>query len=94
MPSAYVLINSELGLEDGVIEEMRKMPEVVEVSGIFGVYDIIVKLESGTMESLKEAITWKIRSTPGVKSTLTLLRIEGQGEGRRMSKELKFANAH
>lgn len=94
MPSAYVLINSELGLEDGVIEEVRKMPEVVEVSGIFGVYDIIVKLESGTMENLKEVITWKIRSTPGVKSTLTLLKIEGQGEGRRMSKELKLASAH
>jgi DNA-binding Lrp family transcriptional regulator len=94
MPAAYILINSELGLEESVIEEVRKMPEVVEVSGIFGVYDIIVKLESGTMESLKEVITWKIRSTPGVKSTLTLLKIEGQGEGRRVSKQMKFASAH
>jgi hypothetical protein len=37
MPTAYVLINCDLGSEDGIIRELKKMPETVEVSGVYGV---------------------------------------------------------
>lgn len=83
MPTAYVLLNCELGSEEDVIKEVRKIPGVVEVNGIYGVYDIVVKVESDSMDRLREAVTWKIRKIDNVKTTLTLIKIEGQGEGKK-----------
>ena len=34
---------------------------------------LIAKVESGTMDKVKETITWKLRNLKGVKSTLTLI---------------------
>ena len=83
MPTAYVLLNCELGSEEDVIKEVRKIPGVIEVDGIYGVYDIVVKVESDSMDRLREAVTWKIRKIDNVKTTLTLIKIEGQGEGKK-----------
>lgn len=80
MPSAYVLINCDLGSEEEIIREMKKIEGVKEVEGTYGVYDIIAKVESDNMEKLKNIITWKIRRMPKVRSTVTLIVIEGQGQ--------------
>lgn len=80
MPSAYVLINCDLGSEDAIIREIKALDGVKEVRGTYGVYDIIAKVESENMEALKDTITWKIRRMPKVRSTVTLIVIEGQGE--------------
>jgi DNA-binding Lrp family transcriptional regulator len=79
MPTAYVLINCDLGSEDDIIRELKKMPEAVEVSGVYGVYDIIAKVSSNSMEKLRETITWHVRKIDKVRSTLTMIVIEGQG---------------
>jgi DNA-binding Lrp family transcriptional regulator len=79
MPSAYVLINCDLGSEEEIIKEIKKMDGVKEVEGTYGVYDIVAKVESDSMEKLKNVITWKIRRMPKVRSTVTLIVIEGQG---------------
>jgi len=79
MPSAYVLITSDLGSEENIIKEIRGIADVKKVKGIYGVYDIIVKVESNSMEELKNTITWKIRKIPQVRSAITLMVIEGQG---------------
>jgi DNA-binding Lrp family transcriptional regulator len=52
---------------------------VVEVHGTFGAYDILAKVQSGQVEALRETITWKIRKIPKIRSTLTLMGIDGQG---------------
>jgi DNA-binding Lrp family transcriptional regulator len=79
MPSAYVLINCDLGSEESIIKEIKQLEGVKEVKGTYGVYDIIAKVESDNMEQLKDTITWKIRRMPKVRSTVTLIVIEGQG---------------
>jgi len=79
MPSAYVLISSDVGSEENIIKEIRGLDNVKEVEGSYGVYDIIVKVESNSMEALKNTITSKIRKIPQVRSTITLMVIEGQG---------------
>ncbi len=79
MPSAYVLINCDLGSEESIIKEIASLPGVKEVKGTYGVYDIISKVEADNMETLKDTITWKIRRMPKVRSTVTLIVIEGQG---------------
>ena len=80
MSIAYVLINSELGAEDSIISQLRSLPGLVEVEGCYGVYDIVVKIKSPTMEKIRETLTLHLRRIEKIKSTLTLIVIEGQGE--------------
>ncbi|HYO06552.1 MAG TPA: Lrp/AsnC ligand binding domain-containing protein [Phototrophicaceae bacterium] len=80
MPTAYVLLNCDLGAESDIIKKIKQVPEVVEVSGVFGVYDIIVRVSSDDMDKLREIITWNIRKIDKVRSTLTMIVIEGQGQ--------------
>ena len=78
MAIAYVLINCELGSEESIIQQLKRLDDVVEVHGTFGAYDILIKIESPTVEALREIITWKIRKIDKIRSTLTLMGIEGQ----------------
>ena len=78
MATAYVLINCELGSEESIIQQLKELDSVVEVHGTFGAYDILAKIESSTVDVLRETITWKIRKIEQIRSTLTLMGIEGQ----------------
>ena len=48
-----------------------------DVYVVYGVYDIIARVEADTMEKVKETITWKIRRLDRVRSTLTMIVVEG-----------------
>ena len=80
MAKAYVLINCDLGSEDDMIRDIKKLEYVKDVTGTFGAYDIVARIEADTQEQLREAITWKIRKKRKIRSTLTLMEVEGQGE--------------
>lgn len=83
MPTAYVLINCDLGSEESIIGELKRLPQTVEVNGVYGVYDIVAKVRADTMEKLRETITWQVRKIDKVRSTLTMIIIEGQGEKKK-----------
>jgi DNA-binding Lrp family transcriptional regulator len=76
MPKAFVLMNAELGSEDSLVSELKKLESVKEVYQVYGVYDIVAQVEANTMEKVKETITWKLRKLNGVKSTLTMIVME------------------
>jgi DNA-binding Lrp family transcriptional regulator len=76
MSVSYVLINVEPGSEEDVLKEVRKVPNVKECHRIYGIYDMIAKVEADSMDGLKEIIAWKIRRLPGVRSTVTTMVIE------------------
>ena len=78
MATAYVLINCELGSEESIISQLKTLEGIIEVHGTFGAYDILAKIESSTVEALRETITCKIRKIEKIRSTLTLMGIEGQ----------------
>jgi len=73
---AYVLISCDLGFDVEIIDEIKQLEDVKEVRGVFGVYDIVVKLESANAEILRDTIIWKIRKLNRVRSTLTLMIAE------------------
>jgi DNA-binding Lrp family transcriptional regulator len=73
MNMAYVLINTDMGSESIVGDELKKISEVKEVHGVYGVYDLIVKLEAATLDELKEVISTQIRGLEAVRSTLTMI---------------------
>ena len=76
MPTAYVLLNSDLGTDVSIINEIKEIltEENVkyEVRGVYGVYDIVLKISSNDAEKLRGIITNKIRKISKVQSTLTL----------------------
>ncbi len=77
VPMAFVLINADLGAEEQLMRELRSIENVKEVFIVYGVYDIIARIEGQTMEKVKETITWKIRRLDRVRSTLTMIVVEG-----------------
>ncbi len=76
LPQAFVLINSEIGAEDELLKELKGIENVKEAYSVYGVYDIVVKVEAETMDKLKEIVTWKIRRLDKVRSTLTMIVME------------------
>ena len=82
MPIAYVLLNSDLGSDVGIIAEIKGILSneniKFEVRGVYGVYDIVLKLSSDNAENLRSIITNQIRKISKVQSTLTMMVIEEQ----------------
>ena len=82
MPTTYVLLNSDLGTDVSIITEIKQIlaDEDVEfeIRGVYGVYDIVLKLTSNDAEKLRAIITNKIRRISKVQSTLTMMVIEEQ----------------
>jgi DNA-binding Lrp family transcriptional regulator len=77
MPTAYILINYEIGTEDRILNRLRNLPGVVEVSELNGIYDIIVKISSDNLDNIKETIIKHIRTIKTIRSTMTLIVTEG-----------------
>ena len=75
---AYILIKCKTGFENVIIQKLLKIIEVREVHGVFGEYDIFVKIESDTKEKLED-ILHSIRKIPNVVSTNSLFPILSQG---------------
>jgi len=73
MAIAYVLINCDLGNDEQVIEELKHISDVKEVNGVFGAHDILAKVESDQISTLRDTITRKIRKIDHVRSTLTVI---------------------
>jgi DNA-binding Lrp family transcriptional regulator len=71
-----VLINADLGAEEDLLKKLREIPNVREVYVVYGVYDIVARVEADTMEKVKETITWHIRRLDKVRSTLTMIVVE------------------
>ena len=78
MPSAFVLINAEIGFEGSIFKELEKIPNIKEIHVLYGIYDVIAKVEAESMDKLKEIISRNIRCLDKVRSTLTMIIIEGK----------------
>lgn len=70
---AYVLINTELGQESSVVEELDNVPSIKRVHSLYGIYDVIVEVEAETMDKVKEIVFNQIRRLENVKTTITLI---------------------
>jgi len=76
MTIAFVMLNAEVGSEDELVGELRKLNNVREVYPVYGVYDIVVKVEAETMDQLREVVS-RIRKLNKVRSSLTMTVMEG-----------------
>ena len=58
MPIAFVLINTEMGSMEETLKALNKISNVIESYMVYGVYDIVAKVEAESMTRLKEVVTW------------------------------------
>ena len=83
MPIAFVLINSDLGKDVEIIGKIKEIMQSekdisYEIQGVYGVYDIVVKVSSDDSPKLRSMVTNQIRKIENVQSTLTMMVIEEQ----------------
>ncbi len=73
MPTAYVLLTTEIGAEKHVLSALKKIRGIQEAHTLWGVYDIIANVQAEDMESLKNIITQRIDKIAKVNSKLTMI---------------------
>ena len=83
MSTAYVLINSDLGTDESIISKIKEILEDEKdveftTQGVYGIYDIVLKISSDNTDILRNIITYKIRKMNKVQSTLTMMVVEEQ----------------
>lgn len=74
MPVAYVLATVRTGREYDVIEEIKRMKGVKEVTLTYGLWDLVIKVETETLGELDNIVT-SIRRIEGVEQTATLIGV-------------------
>jgi DNA-binding Lrp family transcriptional regulator len=60
-----------------VLESLRLVDGVEEAHALYGVYDLLVKIKGNSIDKLKEITKFRIKPIVGVKSSLTLMIVQG-----------------
>ncbi len=70
---AIILIDVDPPLTDQVYNTLKDLPDIKEISSVYGIHDIFCLIEVADEEKLNDFIFKKLRPTEGVKETLTLM---------------------
>ena len=73
MPTAYILLNTEIGAETQVLRALKKVEGVKEAHSLWGVYDIIANVKADSLDELKRIITKRIEKISRINSKLTMV---------------------
>jgi len=73
----YLLVETEVGRLEEVARRVRAIPNVVEVQGVTGPFDLIVKIEAPHINEALDVVLTKVRRVPGIKGTETLVTVSG-----------------
>jgi DNA-binding Lrp family transcriptional regulator len=74
MTDAYVMLNCELGAEEGIIEKLKELEGVTDVFETIGTHDMLVKLQADNFEKIREIVSRNIQKLDKVRSTSTLIK--------------------
>lgn len=77
---AIVLIQTDIGAETRVMDQLYQIPEVIDVYIVYGIYDIVAIIEADSLEKIREIITNKIRKLPEIRTTSTMIVVEGKSK--------------
>jgi len=72
MHKGFVLLNCDLGAEEFIVEELKKISQVSQAHVTFGAYDVIVEINTDSQEDFDETVSLKIRRLTRAVSTMTL----------------------
>jgi len=75
---AYILINCNTGSETSLISELKELPEIIEINGIWGKYDLFLKVSTENPDGVEQVIK-RLRNHPDIVDTYTMHVLYGQG---------------
>jgi DNA-binding Lrp family transcriptional regulator len=70
---AYVMMKMQVGMDDQVISEIKKLEQVQEANATYGSYDLVIKVKFKAIEDLDRFIFDKIRRIKGVNETSSMI---------------------
>lgn len=73
MVNAYVLAKVETGADKKVLGEIKNLPGVRKVCMTYGPFDVAIEATFETIDDLDDFIFDKLRKTPNIKETLTVI---------------------
>ncbi len=78
MPTAYFLLNVALNHEAEVIDKVKNILTEqqsldFEIQGVYGVYDIIVKITADSDDKIRNLGLEKIKTIEDIQSTITMM---------------------
>ena len=72
---AYVLLNVDSKYQKDIVNKAKSVPTVQNVKTIYGIYDIMIILESDDMNAVKNAIDNDIHQLDGVTNLTSLVTV-------------------
>jgi len=72
---AYVLLNVDYKHHKEIIEKAKTIPTVKSVKTTYGIYDILVILESDNMQEIKQAIDIHLHKISGINNLTSLISV-------------------
>ncbi len=72
MDKAYMLISCEIGEEQSLYSQLKKIPEVKNCLITYGSYDVVAEFVTDNSSQMNEVIISKIRKLQKIRSTITL----------------------
>ncbi|MAF89371.1 MAG: Lrp/AsnC ligand binding domain-containing protein [archaeon] len=73
MVTAFILATTKTGKEREVLNDLREIGEIKEVHNVYGDYDVFIKAESCSLDSLNEFLVRRIRNIPNIMVTTTMI---------------------
>jgi len=68
----FVLLSCEKNQIKSILEKIRDIPIMSDVKQVEGMYDVVIRLDSTSMDEIKKVIVEKIRIMDGVRTCITL----------------------
>jgi hypothetical protein len=75
MNEAYVLLNVDYKEQKNIIDQAKKIPTVKTVKAVYGIYDVLIILESSDMQQIKTAIDVHIHDMIGINNLTSLISV-------------------
>lgn len=75
MNEAYVLLNVDYKQQNNIVEQAKKIPSVKSVKTVYGIYDVLVILESENMQEIKNAIDVGLHNISGISNLTSLISV-------------------
>lgn len=72
LEKAYMLISCEIGEEQSLYSQLKKIPEIKSCLITYGSYDVVAEFVTDSPSKINEIITSKIRKLEKIRSTITL----------------------
>ncbi len=71
MHIGFILLNCDLGAEEYIVEELKRMPNIKNAHLTYGAYDVITEINTEEQKDFEKTVA-DIRKLSRVVSTMTL----------------------